>query len=393
MKKICISFLAICSIFALTISSSNIKATDFEGNEAKYIKLCSSNISSSNKKVCQEFNEYLSDKNKDYEDQISDLEKQIEETNDNLEEIQISISELDNEIEEKNEEISYLEDSISVLQDSIDEKEDKLGERLYLMQSTYNSHWIVDFLWGSEDFTTFFSRLSGVNEITSYENNLIQELVSEREELDVQKESLENAKATLETQQETLTELQDTYVELKAQQEQELAESQETADEYSKAQAKVDAALDALISFAPSSSGGSYVAGSSTIGNSIAQAALSKLGCRYWWGQSGPNYFDCSGLVYWACNAAGVSIGRSSASSYASSGTAISRNQLQAGDIITFSYGSGVEHVGIYIGGGSFVHASGSGSGTTGQYADQCVKTSSLSGYWQNHVYNYRRLY
>ena len=48
---------------------------------------------------------------------------------------------------------------------------------------------------------------------------------------------------------------------------------------------------------------------------------------------------------------------------------------------------------GIYIGGGSFVHAAGNGSGTVGQYPNQCVKTASLSGYWENHAYNYRRLY
>ena len=47
----------------------------------------------------------------------------------------------------------------------------------------------------------------------------------------------------------------------------------------------------------------------------------------------------------------------------------------------------------IYIGGGSFVHASGEGSGTVGQYPDQCVKTAPLSGYWERYVYNYRRLY
>ena len=78
---------------------------------------------------------------------------------------------------------------------------------------------------------------------------------------------------------------------------------------------------------------------------------------------------------------------------YSRSGKAISKSQLQPGDVITFSYGSGVAHIGIYIGGGSFVHAAGNGSGTVGQYPNQCVKTASLSGYWENHAYNYRRLY
>ena len=139
--------------------------------------------------------------------------------------------------------------------------------------------------------------------------------------------------------------------------------------------------------------GGSYVPGDSAVGNAIAQKALTRLGCRYWWGANGPNYFDCSGLVYWAYNQAGVSLGRTTAAGYAGSGKAISRSELQPGDVITFSYGSGVAHIGIYIGGGSFVHASGEGSGTVGQYPDQCVKTAPLSGYWERYVYNYRRLY
>ena len=86
-----------------------------------------------------------------------------------------------------------------------------------------------------------------------------------------------------------------------------------------------------MISRAPSGGGGggSYVPGDSAVGNAIAQKALTRLGCRYWWGANGPNYFDCSGLVYWAYNQAGVSLGRTTAAGYAGSGKAISRSELQ----------------------------------------------------------------
>ena len=55
-------------VFAMTLTAGNVNATDFKGNESKYIKLCSSSLTNSNKKVCQEFNEYLSKKNKDFEE-------------------------------------------------------------------------------------------------------------------------------------------------------------------------------------------------------------------------------------------------------------------------------------------------------------------------------------
>lgn len=59
-------------------------------------------------------------------------------------------------------------------------------------------------------------------------------------------------------------------------------------------------------------------------------------------------------------------------------GKSVNYSNLQIGDVITFNYGSGVAHIGIYIGNGQMIHASGDGSGTTGQYADQCVKITSI---------------
>lgn len=395
MKKLGISFLAFCSVFAMSLFPIDVHATDFEGQEDKYIKICSSNLTNSNKKVCQEFNKYLKEKNQDLKEEIQDTKDDLSETNDNIEEVSKKIETLNSQIDEKNKEIDYMLKSIEKIKKDIAKKEEQMRERLYVMQTTYNSNWVLDFLFGSEDFSTFFSRIGSVNDITAYEKELVEELTQQKQNLDTQQKSLETAKENLESQKKSQEALQEKYIELKTAQQEKIKDSQQESKEVSSAQKKIDTALSELISRAPSGGGGggSYVPGDSAVGNAIAQKALTRLGCRYWWGANGPNYFDCSGLVYWAYNQAGVSLGRTTAAGYAGSGKAISRSELQPGDVITFSYGSGVAHIGIYIGGGSFVHASGEGSGTVGQYPDQCVKTAPLSGYWERYVYNYRRLY
>ena len=131
------------------------------------------------------------------------------------------------------------------------------------------------------------------------------------------------------------------------------------------------------------------------LGVKIANYALAKQGSRYYWGASGPTYFDSSGLVYWAHKQAGVRIGRTTAAGYAGSGKSVSYNNLQIGDVITFNYGRGVAHIGIYIGNGRMVHASGKGSETVGQDPNQCVKVTSIApgSYFHNYIYNCRRLY
>lgn len=396
MKKLVISFVTICSVFAMTFYTNPVYAVDFSKNEQKYIKLCSSSsLTNANKKTCEEFNEYLSKKNSDLKKEISETKKDLSETNDDISEVSAKISTLNSDISAKESEINYLLASITKIEKDIEKKEKQMQERLYVMQSQYNSNQLIDFLFGAEDFTDFFSRLTSINDITAYEKELVDELTKQKKSLDTQKASLLNAKAALQAQKNSQLALQDKLVDLKVAQQTAIKDNQNESNKVSAAQKKIDAALAALMEQAPSGGGGggSYVPGSSAAGNAIAQKALTKLGSRYWWGAQGPNYFDCSGLVYWAHNQAGVSMGRTTAAGYSRSGKAVTRATLQAGDVITFSYGSGVAHIGIYIGGGSFVHAAGVGSSTVGQYPDQCVKVASLSGYWERYVYNYRRLY
>ena len=90
-------------------------------------------------------------------------------------------------------------------------------------------------------------------------------------------------------------------------------------------------------------------------GTLAVQAALTRIGSPYSWGGSGPNQFDCSGLVMWAFQQAGISLPHSS-QALAQGGQAVEMSQMQPGDLVT--YYSDASHVGIYIGDGMMVHAS-----------------------------------
>lgn len=87
----------------------------------------------------------------------------------------------------------------------------------------------------------------------------------------------------------------------------------------------------------------------------VIQAALSRIGSPYSWGGSGPSAFDCSGLVMWSFQQAGISLPHSS-QALAAGGQPVSQDQMQPGDLVT--YYSDASHVGIYIGDGMMVHAS-----------------------------------
>nr|WP_264066003.1 peptidoglycan hydrolase RipC [Mycolicibacterium komossense] len=85
------------------------------------------------------------------------------------------------------------------------------------------------------------------------------------------------------------------------------------------------------------------------------QAALTRVGSPYSWGAGGPSAFDCSGLVMWSFQQAGISLPHSS-QALAAGGQPVSRDDLQPGDVINFY--SDASHTGIYVGDGMVVHAS-----------------------------------
>lgn len=131
--------------------------------------------------------------------------------------------------------------------------------------------------------------------------------------------------------------------------------------------------------------------GDINIGKRIAEYAESKVGNTYTWGGNGPDSFDCSGLVNWSYNQAGIELARTTASGYAKLGIPITKEEVQAGDIITFFGRGHVCHIGILTNDNTIIHAHGQVNEVNGQWGGNVrintVEQIDLS------VYNYRRIY
>lgn len=118
-------------------------------------------------------------------------------------------------------------------------------------------------------------------------------------------------------------------------------------------------------------------------GSSIVATARKYLGYKYVYGGSSPSTgFDCSGFTSYVFKQHGISLNRTAAGQY-SNGVAVSRSNLQPGDLVMFGK-SRINHVAIYIGGGQIIHASTPSTG---------VRIDSLStGYYNNNYVGARRI-
>lgn len=445
-KKYFVGFVASTMLVSTSYCIKPVEAIDFSKDEAKYMSLCASGkLTNSNKKTCEEFNSYLKAKNKKLKKDLENQKSAAASTTQTLDSVQKKLNSLNSDISSKEAEIQYVETSIQNTQADIDKDNQEIKDRMYIMQSYMNENTFINYIFGADNFTDMLSRIDSFNTLTSSDQDLIAQMLEKKKEIENQKVTLENAKAVLEEQKKEQAAIQVQYETLLEEQRKQIAATEVDANVAASRSEAIDASLTEFYEQSkkddvghvsqiptpkPSNSnnnnqtsnsnnnnntgnnsnnnnsnnnsnnnttnnGSQPSQDSTTLGISIANYALSKQGKRYYWGASGPNYFDCSGLVYWAHNQAGVKIGRTTAAGYAGSGKAVSYSNLQIGDVITFNYGKGVAHIGIYIGNGNMVHASGKGSGTVGQYPDQCVKVTSVApgSYFYSHIYNCRRLY
>jgi len=118
-------------------------------------------------------------------------------------------------------------------------------------------------------------------------------------------------------------------------------------------------------------------------GQEVANYALTFVGYPYVYGGSSPKGFDCSGFAKYVYAQFGVTINRT-ASNQMDNGTPVSMGELQPGDLVFFKKaGTGskrASHVGVYIGGGQFVHASTARTGVIVSNMSEAYYTTGFVG-------------
>ncbi|MEU8514240.1 NlpC/P60 family protein [Kitasatospora sp. NPDC048722] len=226
----------------------------------------------------------------------------------------------------------------------------------------------------------FLSQADALNQAGSTQKGQLKELQDQQRKLDQDRNeaqgklaeldaTTQQLKASKEQIQAKLKAAQDLFNTLSEQERQAIkaAEDKAAADAKAKAdaakaqQAAADrASRDSSRTDLGSAPSSSPVAKPPAPGSSRGAAALSyaatKIGSPYVWAATGPNSFDCSGLMVWAFDQAGVSLPRTS-QEQANAGTRIGTDlsQAQPGDLLIFF--SDAHHVGIYAGNGQVLHA------------------------------------
>jgi cell wall-associated NlpC family hydrolase len=110
----------------------------------------------------------------------------------------------------------------------------------------------------------------------------------------------------------------------------------------------------------------------------VVGIAMNYLGVPYVWGGASPSGFDCSGFTMYVYAQVGISLPHNAAMQYGI-GSPVGREFLQPGDLVFFN---GLGHVGLYIGGGQFIHA---------PHTGDVVKISSLTGWYASTYVGARR--
>ena len=238
----------------------------------------------------------------------------------------------------------------------------------------------LEILLGASSLDDLLDRVDTVNRVSEQDARIIGEVRMFRSEIKRREAELEQARADQESvvadraaqresiqrqlaeRQELLSSIQSEIERLK----------REEAAQQQRLEAEARNRLDSAP--APVSGGGNPAGGHT----GVVGIAMQYLGIPYVWGGASPSGFDCSGFTMYVYAQVGVSLPHNAAMQY-SMGSAVSRENLQPGDLVFFN---GLGHVGIYIGGNQMIHS---------PHTGDVVKISPLTGWYSDTYVGARR--
>ncbi|EON71193.1 NlpC/P60 family protein [Lysinibacillus sphaericus] len=303
--------------------------------------------------------------------------------------LEAELTDLQNDIDEKvkvfnqvQAEIKEVDASIVETEKRIEQRSAILNERMAAYQAQDNTVGVyLSVVLEAKSFADLMDRVVAVKTLMDADQELVNQQEADKVKLEEQKATLDEKQKELQTQFQALQQKESEMEVKKAENEaKSLAlkaqiatkQEEERLEAERKAAEEEAARLRALQSATPvmqtTNNGGgkpqSIVVGSGS-GTASSGDAISTakqfLGRSYVWGGSNPSTgFDCSGLVQWSYKQAGVSLPRTASQQYLAT-QRISASEARVGDLVFFSYGSGVAHVGIYLGNNTMIDAQNKG--------------------------------
>ena len=285
---------------------------------------------------------------------------------------------------------------LAIARSNFSRAQSTLEQRLLALYTTGDAT-VVEVLLGSETLDELLDRIETVNRVSAEDARVIREIRTFRAEIRRREKELARARAKQERvvaeraerrraierqlaeRQRLLASIKDEIARIQAAEaaRQRRLEAQARARLADQAAAGAEAAVP--VAATPPGLPESGAVPPSRYGG-VVGIAMQFLGTPYKWGGASPETgFDCSGFIMYVFAQIGVSLPHNAAAQYGY-GTAVSRSQLQPGDLVFFD---GLGHNGIYIGGGQFIHA---------PHTGDVVKISTISGWYSDRWVGARRL-
>lgn len=309
--------------------------------------------------------------------QLEENKNSLKEAQDKRQEIESSIEELDNQIEDymmkieankKNitsteNEINSTKKQINQVEKEVKNKQDVLDQRVRAMYINGQSSYLKILL-ESENFSDLITKVEAIRKIIGLDKQVISDLNDKKSEVETKKTSLEvkyNDLLALKSENESkLTSLNSNIANQKTLIQDAKAQEKLFASKVNDSQDLVNKTIDQvkkIRSEAPRVTPSRGTTSVTASASNIIAYASNFLGTPYLWGGTSPSSgFDCSGFTQYVYAHFGIKLGRTTYDQI-NDGYEVSKDELQAGDLVFFGKNNDPTHMGIYVGNNTYIHA------------------------------------
>lgn len=350
-------------------------------------------------------NQLQTDKNefKKAQDKRFEIEQNIESLDNQIEEVMDKMQENKKQMSKIQEDIKITEQELKQTEEDMKNEKELFNKRVRVIYVKGSSSYL-DVLLEAKDFSDFFSRIETLKSIIKLDKKITENIKLKQEQLNNNKEELNKQNNKLVSlnndNNDKMNKLQKDkskqsklIEEVKKQEKLYASAVNETQTKLNQTLIQIEAMRNSTSTYTTSrevasvpkkqtetvaSSTQAYTASSevasiskkqtetstnapsrgdaSVSGNAVVAYASNFLGTPYLWGGTTPAGFDCSGFTQYVYKHFGITVGRTTYDQI-KDGYAVSRNELQPGDLVFYGKGGSPTHMGIYVGNGMYIHA------------------------------------